>query len=124
MCDIVPIRSCVISFVPIRLHFRELLAIYGLQQHVTESTHVRGHILDLVITHIDADIIWDLLVEDPGISDYSAVFFKLRCQKPAPPCKEFTNRAFWKVNIDSLKQDIACSSLCTKPAEGLDGLVS
>ena len=54
--------------------FHELLEIHGLQQHVTESTHVRGHILDLVITHIDADIISDLLIEDPGISDHSAVF--------------------------------------------------
>ena len=48
-------------------HFHELLEIHGLQQHVTESAHVRGHILDLVLTHIDADIISDLLLEDHGI---------------------------------------------------------
>ena len=52
-------------------HFREILEIHGLQQHVTKSTHVRGHKLDLVITHIDAESI-------SGISDHSAVFFKLR----------------------------------------------
>ena len=105
-------------------HFRELLEIHGLQQHVTESTHVRGHILYLVITHIDADSISELLIDDTGVSDHSAVFFKLRGHKPAPPPKEFTYRAYRKINIDSLKQDIAYSSLCTKPSEDLDGLVS
>ena len=91
-------------------HFRELLEVHGLQQHMTETTHVRGHILDLVITHIDADIIIDLDVEDPGISDHSAVFVKLRGKKPAPPRKEFTYRAYRAINIASLKKDIACSS--------------
>ena len=95
-------------------HFRELLEIHGLQQHIAESTHVRRLLLDLVITHIDADIISDLLVEDPGISDHSKIFFKLRGRKPTPKRKEFTYRAYRKIDIDSLKQDIACSSLCTK----------
>ena len=105
-----------------RTHFRELLEIHCLQQHVTESTHVRGHLLDLVITHIDDDFISDLLVEDPDISDHSAVFFKLRGQKPTPPREEFTYRAYRKIDIASLKQDFACSSFCTKPAEDLEVL--
>ena len=81
-------------------HFRELLEIHGLQQHVTESTHVRGHILDLVITHIDADSISESLIDDPGISDHSAVFFKLRGHTPAPPPKKFTYRAYRKIDIN------------------------
>ena len=40
------------------------------------------------------------------------MFFKLRGQKTAPPRKILTYRAYRKIDIDSLKQDIACSSLC------------
>jgi hypothetical protein len=37
--------------------FHDLLESLGLEQHVTKSTHIHGHILDLVITHKTENII-------------------------------------------------------------------
>jgi exonuclease III len=30
--------------------FREILSAFGLSQHISESTHIKGHVLDLIIT--------------------------------------------------------------------------
>ena len=44
-------------------------------QHVTQPTHNKGHILDLIITHgLNASI---SLVVDVGISDHSCIFFSV-----------------------------------------------
>ena len=37
-------------------HFCELLELLGLSQHVFQSTHVRGHTLDLIITREDSRV--------------------------------------------------------------------
>lgn len=56
---------------------KELLNIldnFGLNQHVTEPTHNRGHILDLIISKgLD---ISDVMVTDVALSDHHCVFFK------------------------------------------------
>ena len=39
------------------LKFLDLLESLGLEQHVTEPTHIRGHTLDLVITRKIEDIL-------------------------------------------------------------------
>jgi len=44
-------------------------------QHVTQPTHNKGHILDLIITHgLDASI---SSIVDVGISDHSCIFFSV-----------------------------------------------
>ena len=37
--------------------FISMISSYGLEQHVTTATHVSGHILDLVMTRADDDLI-------------------------------------------------------------------
>ena len=49
----------------------------GFNSILSGSTHEDGHTLDLVISHADAALVTDVQVEDPGISDRSAVSFNL-----------------------------------------------
>ncbi|XP_029902284.1 uncharacterized protein LOC115355565 [Myripristis murdjan] len=57
---------------------KELLNIldnFGLSQHVTESTHNRGHILDLIISK--GLNIYEIVVNDVALSDHYCVSFKM-----------------------------------------------
>jgi hypothetical protein len=54
--------------------FLELLNNYDLQQHVTQSTHSGGHVLDLVITCSEHPVT-DVQVVDYSLSDHSSVIF-------------------------------------------------
>ena len=54
----------------------QLLQTFGCVQHVAESTHTAGHILDLVITPADTDIC-DLSVGSM-LSDHALICFTLR----------------------------------------------
>ena len=56
--------------------FLSLLDSFGLKQHISESTHSYGHTLDLVITRISENLISDISMHDPMISDHKAVIFK------------------------------------------------
>ena len=63
-----------------------------MQQHVHESTHVRGHTLDVVFTRDNSSIVSDINVVDPGICDSTGnvsrdhfkFIFKACAAKPAP----------------------------------------
>ena len=65
------------------LKFLDLLESLGLEQHVTEPTHIRGHTLDLVITRK----IEDILASPPRacryFSDHAAVHCHVAISKPS-----------------------------------------
>ena len=65
------------------LKFLDLLESLGLEQHVTEPTHIRGHTLDLVITRK----IEDILASPPRacryFSDHAAVHCDVAISKPS-----------------------------------------
>ena len=69
---------------PMSREFLNLLYCLDFKQHVTQPTHDRGHILDLVITHglsIDVSCVVDL-----AVSDHYCVFFNITSinQQEAP----------------------------------------
>lgn len=50
------------------------------KQHISEPTHNRGHILDLVISYgLTVDI---SSVVDMGFSDHACVFFNITIEQP------------------------------------------
>jgi hypothetical protein len=100
--------------------FKEVLESLNLEQHVLEPTHLRGHILDLVITRCDELPILNLQVQAPIISDHGAISFCLPLAKP--PSKRITNifRRINKINIDKFQQDIIESPLYTNPADNIN----
>ena len=62
-------------------HFREMLDIFDLKQHVKDSTHKNGHIFDLVITRAGDEPVRNVRVSDPVISDHCAVRWEAPCLK-------------------------------------------
>ena len=57
--------------------FLELLDTLNLSQLVNQPTHRLGHTLDCIITEQDANLVIDICVYTPWISDHSLVAFKL-----------------------------------------------
>lgn len=50
---------------------------------MNQPTHRLGHTLDCIITEQNVNLVDDICVHTPWISDHSPVAFKLSVQKPA-----------------------------------------
>ena len=62
----------------------DMLAENNLKQHVTEPTHMKGHMLDLVITHSSSSIVSSTSAYPSSISDHYSVVFRLSSASPVP----------------------------------------
>ena len=92
--------------------FREVLDIFDLKQHVKDSTHKNGHILDLVITRAGDEPVRNVRVSDPVISDHCAVRWEAPClKKPGFERKSVCSRKLRSIDKDQFVQDIKDSSL-------------
>ena len=102
--------------------FLDLLESLSLVQHVTQPTHVDGHILDLIITRSSDNIIQDPTYVDRFISDHASVLCNLREFKAAITVKKMSYRKIKSVNLVSLRNDLSTSSLCSDSSinQGID----
>ena len=85
--------------------FMNLLSCYGLKQHVTEATHIHGHILDLLITRENESVLSEVCVK-PGLSDHFDVSCNLEMQRPPLQWKTFTTRNLKAIDFNIFRQDI------------------
>ena len=87
---------------------RDLLTSYDLEQHVQTPTHKAGHILDLMITRSSENIISDVTVYDPQLSDHGSVKAQLHLVKlsPLPVRKEVTTRKYKMLNGATFREDL------------------
>ena len=92
-------------------NFMNILESFNLCQHVNEKTHRAGHILDLVITRNDENIVQSVTVQDSCISDHYTVMCELRFKKPRFERKTITFRKLKSVDINSFSEDIEHSRL-------------
>ena len=60
----------------------ELLQTFDSAQHVEQPTHKENHILDLIITRSEDNIVGNILVMDPALSDHYAIRWKVFLPKP------------------------------------------
>lgn len=91
----------------------QILSTYGLIQHVSTPTQIRGHILDWVIAD-QATPIGNLSVLDKAISDHSVITFNLKMQKPEPVKRTITCRNLKAIDEGSLAHDIEGEALIVK----------
>ena len=76
----------------------------GLTQHVKDHTHTAGHILDLVISGVDDDLVHNVEVDPDaltiaGLTDYHYLIkCSLRCAKPKPLMITRTFREYGKID--------------------------
>ena len=93
----------------------DLLQSVGLQQQITEPMHTQGHTLDLIITHSSDNILNGVPVIDRFISDHASVYCSLLPNKPSLTTKNVAYRKLKSVDVESLKQDLSVSLLCSDP---------
>ena len=85
----------------------EPLAEHNLQQHVTESTHIRGHRLNLVITRSLSSIVSSTTAYPSSISDHYSVAFLLSSANPMPACNMRHMRDIRGINHDRFEADLS-----------------
>ena len=100
----------------------DILHTAGLQQHVTSSTHMCGHILDLVITNKEDDIVRSVQVGS-FIADHAAIHCSLQLAKPPLPSEEQMYRKTKSIDHIAFAQDLMDSALIQTLATDLDGLI-
>ncbi len=105
------------------LRFSDILASFGLQQHVSGPTHRSGHTLDLIITRCDDRPLRGVPVVDSYISDHWSLLFKVCIHRPAPVLKQVNFRKIKSVDIDAFKLDLSTSDLITSTPHDLSDLV-
>lgn len=118
---------------PNALRFSSILESFGLVQHVTGATHIRGHTLDVVIAKDDSSIIGSppsiidpQLFNTHGIfsADHLAVCTCLNVTKPKRKQAEVSFRRYRAVPVSDLVEDIESSSVLQSAHNTLDELVS
>ena len=88
--------------------FLDLLTTNGYTQHVSQSTHVSGNILDLIITPVKSDLVSHVRTESL-ISDHYAVECDIRCKKPSSLKEKITYRKLKSVDPDQFKLELKLS---------------
>ena len=80
--------------------FMRLLDTNNLSNHVSMPTHISGHILDLVLSPVGADLVDCVEVSpiDHKISDHALVTFRLAMIRPTTHSKMITFRSYRGVN--------------------------
>jgi exonuclease III len=84
--------------------FIDILTTFNLVQHITQSTHILGNTLDLLITRSPSTLTNHKV--DFQISDHSTILFDLNIGKTECPKKILNFRKLKAINIDEFKKDI------------------
>ena len=103
--------------------FNKILESFSLVQHVNGPTHKKGHTLDLIITRATDELVTSIDIQDPMLSDHSAVHCKLHMKKPPPERVEISYRKLRSINMDSFNDDLKQSNLLTINTPDLTGLI-
>lgn len=94
--------------------FLDLLDCPNLRQRITVPTHRSNHILDLLITRSDEEVLLDYRVDDPCLSDHYLVQRGLIFNKPLPVK---IKKTYWKLRTAKVRlfavilRTLSCSCL-------------
>ena len=93
--------------------FMDLIDSFGLCQLVTEPTHQRGHLLDLIITKSTTrNLLTDVRVQFDLPSDHAVVTTRLSVPRPVPTKILVNHRNLNAIDLDAFKSSV-CSSTIT-----------
>ncbi len=101
----------------------EFLEATNLEQHITCSTHNRGHTLDLMITRKNAGTVTDINTIDGLPSDHRAITCVVDLDRPSASRKEITFRKLRHIDLNRFQDDIQTSSLYSDRCTDITGLV-
>ena len=91
----------------------DMLGSHNLMQHVSESTHNDGNILDLVITLSAESRVSQFSTQPAFFSDHKLVLYRLHMPRPEPVVVTRTYRDIRKIDIESFQRDVLSSAVYT-----------
>ena len=86
--------------------FKELLDLYGLQQHIEDPTHLKGHTLDVVITPKKDGFLKEVEISHLDLSDHFLVDFKLEAESNTRQEKVIRYRSLKNVDVVKFGEDV------------------
>ena len=93
------------------IEFTELLSAYGLESRVSEATHDRGGILDIVAMRTDLPSS-AVSVVDVGLSDHRMLRWSASLEHPRPVYTTTTSRPWRKLDTTVFQDAVSSSLLC------------
>ncbi len=100
-----------------------LLQNLGLKQHVDFPTHLHGHILDLVISKDNTQLVQSVSVAE-GISDHHSILVDLSIAIQKKKVVKRTFHQFKKLDMVKFQQDICSSELYDESSADVDTLAA
>ena len=100
-----------------------LFETFNLVQHVTTATHTEGHILDLIVTRQEEDLVASCGVGD-FIADHRAILVQLNWGKSHPIRKIVSFSKIKSLNSALLEHDIMTSDLHNAELDNIDDAVA
>ena len=99
---------------PTTISVSRLLDNYDMHQFVNVSTHVAGHILDVVVARPSDNFIKKVTVHDLSISDHCFVLCESLYRKPRLSKKVVAYRDWKNLNLDLLQEKLESAMLCNE----------
>jgi hypothetical protein len=112
-----------VSSDPLVKKFNSISKMHRLRQHVLSSTHLGGHILDLVLSRESDNFVADCFVKGV-ISDHLAVNSVLRARRPIRPQRIITFRRLKSIETEAFRADLLSLPLINDPADDVDSLLT
>ena len=103
--------------------FLDIFHDFNLKQHINEPTHKDQGTLDLIITRDSDDIIAEICVTNPLLSDHFAVECSILAKINIPTKSVISFRKLKSIDIDSFKRDIENSELINEN-ENIESMIS
>ena len=91
----------------------DILEMYNLVQHVNQSTHLNGHVLDLIITRLSDAAIEVTDMDYCVSSDHCCILYTLSLPKPSKVTKDIVIRKFRSIDSFAFETDVRSSPLYT-----------
>ena len=104
--------------------FLNILDMHHLQQHVTEPTHKKNHILDLLISRLDCNLVSRTCVQSELPSDHFAVKCVVNVRRPGPSVKRVTSRSIRKIDPENFCNDVKSSLTSLSSDTDLNAMVN
>eukprot|EP00795_Rhopilema_esculentum_P004206 gene4206-20393_t len=103
--------------------FKVILFAYDLKQHVRDSTHENGHILDLIITGSSSNWVRNVKVEHK-ISNHFGIKCHLFFGKPRKEMKIVTFRKLTQIDFEKFNSDLGDKFESLQQFTDVDALVT
>ena len=104
------------------LQLMELLEMFNLTQVISESTHRKGHTIDVVITQMEEIEVSGVEVCDVSLSDHYLISFDANCKTVKSYYRSITYRNIKQVNKEAFKSELM-DALGTIPLDNDVGTV-